>query len=38
MPNGGGPDNGGGPGDNDPNKNDVGKYKPPNDKPGLNIP
>lgn len=37
MPNGGGPDNGGDP-DNDPNKNDIDKYKPPNDKPGLNIP
>lgn len=33
------PDNGGDGGpDKGPNKNDIDKYKAPNNKPGLNIP
>lgn len=31
------PDNGGEP-DKGPDKNDIGKYKAPNKRPGLNIP
>lgn len=32
------PDNGGDGPDKGPNKNEIDKYKAPNDKPGLNIP